>query len=99
MGQVEKMFLFNMLSVAKYQAGKGIATKLMKKSIDCAIESGFHFLTSETTGVASTKIFSKLGFQSVKMICYDDYVNKKDDKIFEGVNPPHVGCTVWIKRV
>ncbi len=99
MGNTDQMFLFNLLAVAKSQAGKGLATKMMQYSINLAKEAEFKVLTSETTGVASTRIFAKLGFEAVKKLNYDDYTNSKGEKIFLGVNPPHVGCTVWLKQI
>jgi len=55
-------------------------------------------MSCETTGIASGKIFQKVGFDFVKEIVYENYIDKYGQKRFQNLQP-HKSCIIWAKHI
>lgn len=96
--EVDRMFVFHMIAVDSNFGGRGIGTELVLRGIEHATRHGFRVLTSETTGAISGKIFQKLGFNLIKELNYDDYIDEEGQKRFKDLHP-HKSCSVWAKTL
>ena len=92
------MFVINMICVSPKEAGQGLASKMMDWSENMAKKSEITIMTSETTGIASSKIMEKSKFTNVKQFLYDDYKDKNGEYPFVNMKP-HLGCTIWKKTL
>ena len=67
------IFSFQVLSVHPNYRRLGIATKLVQKSIELARSRGFEVVKAEATGKYSQKLYTKLNFDILFEISYNDY--------------------------
>uniref|UniRef100_A0A915JGL2 aralkylamine N-acetyltransferase n=1 Tax=Romanomermis culicivorax TaxID=13658 RepID=A0A915JGL2_ROMCU len=78
-----KYLKFILVSVdANYQR-RGIATKLIELSIAKAKEIGCQFIAVAATANRSQKMFQKLGFQKIKSIMHENYLDENGQQIFK----------------
>ncbi|XP_063397399.1 uncharacterized protein LOC134681682 [Mytilus trossulus] len=78
---VDKAMHFLALATHKNHRGRGIASKLMKASLEFCTELGFTpvCIVGECTSNISQKIFEKFEFENLYTVRYDDY--KVNDEI------------------
>uniref|UniRef100_A0A914PA76 N-acetyltransferase domain-containing protein n=1 Tax=Panagrolaimus davidi TaxID=227884 RepID=A0A914PA76_9BILA len=69
----KKLFVLRILFVQPFFQGKGIATKLTKKSTEIARENGCDSIMATSSNVKSAHIFTKFGFQCVREIPYTSF--------------------------
>ena len=64
--QVTNILLFLMLSVGKDHRRQGLASELIKRSMELAREKGFDLIRAAASSPISQKLFDKFGFDVVK---------------------------------
>ena len=94
----DSMMVLNMVCVAPQHSGKGISIKMIKWTEERTKKLNVKFMTAETTGIASAKIFGKCGFSRVKELEYNEYVKENGDRPLADLDP-HVSCIIWEKMI
>uniref|UniRef100_A0AC35FB40 N-acetyltransferase domain-containing protein n=1 Tax=Panagrolaimus sp. PS1159 TaxID=55785 RepID=A0AC35FB40_9BILA len=69
----KKLFVLDVVFVQQSFGGKGIATKLIKKSIELARENECDWIMAIPTNIKSAHIFSKFGFKCVREIPFNEF--------------------------
>lgn len=95
---VDKIFEVRILSVDAKFRGQGIAKNLLRKCEEIAIENGFRMLKLDATSLFTQKVSASLGYQMRSEYRYDEYVNEKNERVFD-VEPPHESCKTMYKLV
>ena len=75
----------------------GIATKLVQKSIKLARSRRFEVVKAEATGKYSQKLYSKLNFDILFEILYNDY--KVDGEVVFNNMGIHTGFQLLAKKI
>ncbi|KAJ9578520.1 hypothetical protein L9F63_005249 [Diploptera punctata] len=70
---VNQMFEIGWLSVEPSYGGKGLATRLVRNSLELGAQNNFEFAKVDCTGPASAAASKKAGMQEVIKLSYDDY--------------------------
>ncbi|XP_065201618.1 arylalkylamine N-acetyltransferase 1-like isoform X1 [Planococcus citri] len=91
----EKILDLRILSVDESCRGQGIAKALIDKTIEIAKEHNFPLIKVDCSSHYSAKAVSRLGFQSIFTLKYDDYVNSEGEKIFI-TKPPHTCVKTFV---
>ena len=74
----------------------GLGTELVRRGLEIMEERGVKVFTGTATSHYSARIFSKLGFTTLKECLYEDY--KVDDgHILFPPSPPHISAKQFIK--
>ena len=73
----------------------GLGTELVRRGLEIMEDRGVKVITGTATSHFSARIFSKLGFTSLKECLYEDY--KVDDQIIFPPSHPHTSAKQFIK--
>ncbi len=95
----KKMVYMLLLCVHGDYGQRGIATELVKRTMDHAISKhGYSMFSVVCTGYYSQRVYEKLGFQKHKEIKYADYT-VDGEVVFRNVEPPHKSTISYYKIV
>ena len=84
------MYVF---AIGSEVTGKGLATKLLEKTIEDSSAQGFKYIYGDCTNIISQNLFAKYGFNSVASVKYKGY-KYGIMRPFDSIN-----CTESIKRM
>lgn len=93
------LFDIKMISAEKHHRKGGLATDLLRRSVDLAKCLGFKGVKTEATGLYSRKAFTKIGFEVKAECIYEDFVSMDGEKLFVGAIDPHRCTTLMTKRI
>jgi GNAT superfamily N-acetyltransferase len=94
---VDEICHFVALSVDGKARGKGLGKTLLSVAVDFAKEIGCKLLKGEGSSQFSQKIYSRLGFDTLATVNYDDY--KVDGKIVLQDTGMHTSSKIYVKVV
>ncbi len=98
--QESRMYEVFAVSVHSDYKNKGIASKLVKQSLEHAVALGFTLAGVLCTSIYTQQLFEKQGFEKVKEIFYASYVDGKSNTvIFKNVEEPHKSSISYIKKI
>lgn len=93
------IFDIKMVTTDKLNRKSGLATDLIRKSINLARDLGYTAAKTEATGIYSRKASERLGFTMVAEFFYDEYVAADGTTgIFSDMGN-HKGATLLVKRL
>ena len=79
---------------------KGIATELVKRSLDHAVNHGHTFAGVVCTSAYTQQLYEKQGFEKVKEVCYATYVDTTTNSfLFKDVEEPHKAIICYVKKL
>ncbi|CAG9821515.1 unnamed protein product [Phaedon cochleariae] len=95
--ECDKALVINVVTVDTLYRGRGLASRLIQKTIELGKERGCGFVTAQCTNHFSALAMKKLGFQLHYSLDYADY--KVDGKVVFRTKPPHEAVTVYSKKI
>lgn len=79
---------------------RGIATELVKRSLDHALQHGNTLVAVLCTSAYTQKLYEKQGFEKVREISYSTYVdNETKSLLCKDVEEPHKAAISYVKRL
>lgn len=79
---------------------KGIATELVRCTLDHAVKLGYTFAGVVCTSIYTQALFVKLGFEKVEERYYADYVDLGTNSLlFKDVEEPHKSIISYVKKL
>ncbi len=98
--QESKMFEVFALSVNSGYKHKGIASELVKRSLEHAVTLGYKLAGAICTSFYTQRLFEKHGFERVKEVCYATYVDTRTNScLFKNVEEPHKAAISYVKKL
>lgn len=100
-GEMDSNILFDikMIAADKHNRKGGLATDLLRRSVDLAKCLGFKGIKTEATGLYSRKAFQRIGFEVKAECIYEDFVTLDGEKIFIDAKEPHRCTTLMTKKI
>ncbi|AGE54429.1 acetyltransferase [Paramecium bursaria Chlorella virus NYs1] len=80
-------------AIGSEDSGKGLATKLLEKTIEDSSSHGFKYICGDCTNFISQHMFEKYGFETIGSVKYKEY-RYGITRPFDSIN-----CTEYIKRM
>ena len=80
-GHNDKLYLCSFLATSRLARGRGIASQLLKKSIDHAKEQGCSHMYVMASGKYSQKIFRNHGFYIINEKTYESFRDKDGKQV------------------
>jgi len=93
--QVDRLFDIKMIATAPEARGLGLATDLVRRSVQLAACLGYRGCKTEATGNYSRKAFIKSGFEVVAEVKYKEF-KVEDRMVFSGIEE-HQGVAFMAK--
>ena len=98
--QESKMLRLSGLCVHSDYRKLGIATELVKRTLDHGKKVGFTFAGVVCGNAYSQRIFEKQGFEKVKEVCYATYVDIETNSLFfKDVEEPHKAIIIYVCKI
>jgi len=97
--ETDVFFDIKMVTTDKLQRRGGLATDLLRRSVELGRNLGFKAVKTEATGLYSRKAFERLGFSVNAEYFYEDYISKDGEKVFESLASNHRCTTLMTKRL
>ncbi len=98
--QESKMLELFALCVHPDHQKLGIATELVKRTLDHGVKCGFSFAGVICTSAYAQRLFEKLEFEKVKELCYATYVDSGTKSLlFKDVEEPHKAVISYVKKL
>jgi GNAT superfamily N-acetyltransferase len=96
--RVDTIFELGMLSVEPTHTGRGLAVKIMRKSLEFGAIRGFRAAKGDCTGPVSVHVCKRAGLVAVHKLLYDEY--KMDNKVvFQNTSTRGPAMTVVAARL
>lgn len=97
--ETDIFFDIKMVTTDKTKRRGGLATDLLRRSVELARNLGFKAVKTEATGLFSRKAFERLGFSVQSEYLYEDYVSDEGEKVFAALADYHRCTTLMTKRL
>ena len=76
--------------------GRGLATRLVQRSVELARSAGFRYCVSECTAHYSQLAMQRNAFREMARIPYSSFRrNGGGEPVFPGIQPPHTDCAFF----
>jgi len=97
--ETDVFFDIKMVTTDKTQRRGGLATDLLRRSVELARNLGFKAVKTEATGLYSRKAFERLGFSVNAEYLYEDYISQDGERVFATLADNHKCTTLMTKRL
>ncbi|KAI1719282.1 acetyltransferase (GNAT) family domain-containing protein [Ditylenchus destructor] len=94
----EKVFKIDVLGVHPDFAGKGLGSILVNRSLELSRSLGCEYAYTCASAKASTHIFTKFGFRSVRTIPYDEFL-ENGQPVYRNLHDGGTGISLMVLKL